>query len=245
MTEVYPDAEVIVDAAPSPGGLLRSSAELDKLFEALSLAQGEMTDPAKNKTADLGRGGKYSYADLADLLKIIRPVFSRHGLCLLQFPVNPHRGSVTIVTRIGHKSGQWIEGDLTLLVGDDKPQTLGSSITYSRRYSAAAAAGMSPDDDDDAPTAQAAVRPQQHLPSPSPPPRAASVHDAARAAFEAGVPKKRDDAYDPKNPVHVTWLDTQLVQRLIPADRCSQVRELMIGRPSADLDEAIRKVTGS
>lgn len=127
----------------------RTSPELASLFEALSLAQGEITDPAKNKSADLGRGGKYSYADLADLLKIIRPVFAKHGLCLLQFTINPHRGAVTIITRIGHKSGQWMESDLTLLVGDDKPQALGSMITYGRRYSVAGIAGISPDDDED------------------------------------------------------------------------------------------------
>ncbi len=128
---------------------LRTSPELASLFEALSMAQGEISDPAKNKVADLGRGGKYAYADLADLLQIIRPVFSKHGLCILQFVVNPHRGAVTIITRLGHKAGQWMESELTLLVADDKPQALGSMITYGRRYSVAGIAGISPDDDED------------------------------------------------------------------------------------------------
>lgn len=146
------------------GILIGQSPELDKLFEALSLAQGELTDPVKSKTADTGRSGKYSYADLADLLKIIRPVFQKHGLCLLQFSVNPHRGAVTIVTRIGHKSGQWMQSALTLAVADDKPQTLGSAITYGRRYAAGCVAGLSSEDDEDGQIAQNAGRQQQQQP---------------------------------------------------------------------------------
>lgn len=138
--------------------LVRQSAELDKLFTALSAAQGEMTDPAKDKVAVIksskGEYG-YKYSDLSDLLKIIRPVFSKHGLALLQLPVSTQRGGVTIVTRVCHAaSGQWIESDLTMALGDDRPQTLGSAITYGKRYTAGGVAGVSPGEDDDGHAAQ-------------------------------------------------------------------------------------------
>ncbi len=197
--------------------LVRSSTELGKLFEALSAAQGEMTDPAKNKTADLGRGGRYSYADLADLLKIIRPVFAKHGLCLLQFPVNPRRGEVTIVTRIGHKSGQWMESDLTMLVGDGKPQTIGSSVTYGRRYSAGAVAGMSPDDDEDGKLAQDAGAKQQ-------------AHEESAEGFQPG------------NPAHEAWLTKVCLAQKVPAAVVPRLREAMTGLPADAFDAILKRL---
>ncbi len=70
---------------------------------------------------------------------------------------------MTIISILGHKSGQWMRSQLTLLVADDKPQVLGSMITYGRRYSVAGLAGISPDDDEDgALGAEAANAPQQN-----------------------------------------------------------------------------------
>lgn len=138
---------------PIGGSPIRTSVLVDALSAALVEAHGEMEDPVKNKTASVKtRAGdvyEYTYADLADLLKIARPVLRRNGLALFQASTTPIRGAVVITTRIMHKSGQWIEFDLIMPVGDDKPQTLGSMITYGRRYAAGGALGVSPDADED------------------------------------------------------------------------------------------------
>lgn len=174
------------------------SAEVSELFAALAAAHGEMTDPPKNKVAKvpMKAGGTYTYkyADLADILKMARPVLSAHGLALLQFPVSKVYGAVHIITRIIHKSGQWLEvPPLILPVGDDKPQTLGSMITYGRRYAAAGPLGISPDEDEDGQLGQQAAGKssaqgpkQASKPAPSQPPKQQQPEqDASEAPYDA------------------------------------------------------------
>lgn len=234
---------------PIVTGLLRSSDNLGELFEALAKAQGELSDPAKTKTAKvpMKAGGNYSYkySDLADLLKIVRPVFAKHGLCLLQFPVNPHRGAVTIVTRIGHKSNQWIEGDLTLLVGDDKPQTLGSAITYGRRYSAGGAAGMSADEDEDGQTAQQAADapPKNSWQSrDKEPPQAAT---GARAAAETALktPLVKASIFNVNDDLMQKKVAAILKTMHVDEEHWQAVGDKLHGRPSTDLKAVIAEVT--
>ncbi len=140
---------------------MKTSEQLNELFDAMAQVQGALKDPGKEKTAkvSLKAGGDYSYkyADLSDILKIARPILAKNGISIIQSPTNEHAGAVTIITRLGHRSGQWIESALTLPVGDAKPQTLGSAITYGRRYAAAAILGLSPEEDDDAGLAQQAM----------------------------------------------------------------------------------------
>lgn len=143
----------------------RMSEQIDKLAEALAKAQGEMTHPQKNKVArvPMKNGGTYSYnyADLADAIDCIKAPFTKHGLSFVQIPFTPqhHEGglrgdAIGIVTLLLHSSGQWIEGILHMPVADNKPQTIGSAITYGRRYSLCPMAGIASDDDDDGNAAQ-------------------------------------------------------------------------------------------
>ncbi len=116
-----------------------------------------MKHPARTKTAKVPTksGGSYSYnyADLADVLDAVRGPFSENGLSVMQTAFSDGM-VVGVVTRIMHLSGQWIEGTLSLPCADTKPQTIGSAITYARRYSLSPMAGIASDDDDDASLAQ-------------------------------------------------------------------------------------------
>lgn len=233
----------------------RSSSNLAELFTALSLAQGELSDPPKNRTAEVGKYN-YKYSDLSDLLKIIRPVFSKHGMYLLQFATNARRGAVTVVTRICHSSGQWIESDLTIAVADDRPQTLGSAITYARRYSAAAAAGLSPEDDDDGKAAQEA-------PDKTTPPEKKSAWQSKRedgpaakagaaAAVAAAAPgiikdlekirEPKPRLYNPRNKPDVNWLYDKLDALNVPHDKRDVISAQMDGRPGSDLGSIVDRV---
>lgn len=208
--------------------VVRSSDALDELFKALSAAQAEITDPQKTKTAELvlKNGGKYSYryADLADLLKIIRPIFAKHGLCLIQFPANPHRGAVTVVSRLGHMSGQWMESELTMPVADDRPQTLGSAITYARRYSAGGIAGLSPDEDEDGQVAQSAATPK--------------TTKVTKVSHDPPL-QQQDAGFDPYNPKHEKWLIKELTGRSIPKDDWENIADKLRGKPSSALAEIL------
>jgi len=139
---------------------LRSSYQINELATALAKAQGLMKHPGKNKTAKvpMKAGGTYSYnyADLADCIDAVRGPFAANGLSFIQVPFN-EPGAVGILTRIMHSSGQWIEGTLFMPCPDSKPQSIGSAITYARRYALSPMAGFASDDDDDGNVAQGQV----------------------------------------------------------------------------------------
>ena len=55
---------------------------------------------------------------------------------------------MTVSTRLIHKSGEWVQTDLTLTAKDASPQAIGSAITYGRRYAVSALVGLAAEDDD-------------------------------------------------------------------------------------------------
>jgi hypothetical protein len=114
------------------------------LFAALALAQGEIENASKNAA---NPHFKSKYADLAEVLNTIRPVFAKHGLTLVQFPqFDGARASVE--TLIGHKDGGYVTSLASCVPAKSDAQGIGSATTYLRRYSAAAAAGIAQEDDD-------------------------------------------------------------------------------------------------
>src|SRR3990167_2815393 len=137
--------------------IMKTSENIDKLCEALAIAQGEYGPVKKNKENTYfknaqGKGSRYS--DLSAILEATRPALSKHGLSLVQAPVM-REGRAGAITRLMHKSGQWIEIELLLKPNADTSQAVGSSVTYAKRYSAASILGCDVDDDDDG---EAAVR---------------------------------------------------------------------------------------
>jgi hypothetical protein len=56
--------------------------------------------------------------------------------------------TVSVETRLVHKSGQWVSTTISCSVPDGKATTIGSAVTYLRRYSLAAMTSIAPDDDD-------------------------------------------------------------------------------------------------
>lgn len=141
---------------------LRMSSEIDKIAGALAKAQGVMKHPKKNKTAvvPLKTGGSYSYdyTDLADVLDALRGPFSDNGIAMVQVPyvdrMTFDSTCIGVVTLLMHESGQWIEGSLSMPVTDAKPQSIGSIITYLRRYMAGPMGGIASDVDDDGSAAE-------------------------------------------------------------------------------------------
>ncbi len=126
--------------------MIKTSEELKDLATALAKAQGELSDAEKSSSNPFF---KSKYADLAEVLGQIRPIFSKHELSIVQFPHQEEDGHVSVTTRLMHSSGQWMEDDLTMPVqGKNIAQDSGSVITYMRRYAAAAVAGIAQVDSD-------------------------------------------------------------------------------------------------
>lgn len=103
------------------------------------------------------------YTSLDHMIDETKPILSKHGLTVLQFPGGDGE-RVTVRTMVLHNSGEWIESEpLTLKPVKFDPQGAGSAITYARRYSYAAALSLSLGDDDDGNSAsqQPTTKPSQ------------------------------------------------------------------------------------
>jgi hypothetical protein len=124
------------------------SEAINELAGALAKAQGEFPPIIKAKSAQITATRVYHYADLADILAVVRPVLSKHGLAIVQAP----EGAI-METAILHSSGQW-KSSAYPLTRRDKPQEMGSEITYARRYALCSMLGLAGEDDDDGKSAQ-------------------------------------------------------------------------------------------
>lgn len=131
------------------------SAEIGNIQTALIDAQYEMEGVHKGANNPFF---KSKYADLVSVLGVIRPIWAKHGLGFMQFP-SGDGNSAGVLTRVMHKSGEWIEYEYSLPLAKKDPQAAGSAITYARRYSLMSIAGL-PAIDDDAETAMLRVQPK-------------------------------------------------------------------------------------
>ena len=122
---------------------MKSDSIVD-LANALSLAQGEFKAALKDASNPFF---KTKYADLNSVLEVAKPVLAKRGLSLIQIPTT-EGPKVTLTTIILHSSGEYVAGDLAMLAKDSTPQSIGSAITYARRYGASSMLGISTEDDD-------------------------------------------------------------------------------------------------
>ena len=123
---------------------MRQSESIAALAPALVAAQAEVENATKNAS---NPHFKSRYADLAEIIDTVKPVFTKHGLAVLQLP-GLEDGHATVETMLVHKSGEWIAGVSGAPLQKADPQGVGSAITYLRRYSLAALAGIAQEDDD-------------------------------------------------------------------------------------------------
>jgi hypothetical protein len=130
---------------------MRQSEQINELAEALALAQAKMVNPVKNQKAETGKFG-YQYIDLAAVIDAIREPLTANGLSFVQVP-SVADNYLHIVTRLMHKSGQWIEGTYPACPLGLDPQRTGSAVTYAKRYSISALIGLAAEQDDDGATA--------------------------------------------------------------------------------------------
>lgn len=121
--------------------------ELNEIALALSKLQGEVLNATKDK-----QGYNYSYADLAQILEIARPLMAKNGLSLTQMPTTSTDGKIGLTSLLMHTSGQNIQSFYELPIEAaakmSTAQACGSVITYMRRYALAAILGIAQTDED-------------------------------------------------------------------------------------------------
>ena len=117
------------------------SEQINELATALAKAQGAITPAIKDSNNPFF---KSQYADLASVWDACRKPLSENGLSVVQ----TIDGNDKLETTLLHSSGQFISSTLSIVAKDQTSQSIGSAITYARRYALSAIIGICPDDDD-------------------------------------------------------------------------------------------------
>jgi len=132
------------------------SEQIDLLAAAWVSASGEMHDLAKTQKANVGQYA-YSYATLADLNEMARPILAKHGLVITQTAATVG-DDVAISTTMLHKSGQFVTASPITMPMGKTAQATGSAVTYGRRYALMTFLGIATEDDDGASAAPRTTR---------------------------------------------------------------------------------------
>ena len=124
------------------------SAEINEIAAALSEFQGGVEQPKLEKEVKVktktGRDYSFKYADLSACVKAAAPALKANGLSVTQIVF-----AGKLITLLTHKSSQWFRSELYLPGQSGDYQSLGSAITYLKRYSYCAILGLVADTDDD------------------------------------------------------------------------------------------------
>jgi len=149
------------------------------LADALAAAQLEMPDPTKTKK-NPGIGNRY--AGLDDVLRVARPVLSRHGIALAQYVDVLDNGMTVLVTRLWVGDGQGtneLRGRFPLVLDDslfdekerkrtNRLQRQGIVLSYYKRYALEAILAVAATEDTDGDTGREETRPKSAPPAEHP-----------------------------------------------------------------------------
>lgn len=124
--------------------MIDTSKATAELFAAIAEAQGEVENASKSSA---NPHFKSKYADLAEVLNTVRPVFASKGLSLVQ-STGYADGQVHVHTVVAHKTGGLISSTASCVPAKSDAQGIGAATTYLRRYSLAAMCGIAQEDDD-------------------------------------------------------------------------------------------------
>lgn len=143
-------AQAIANRAAS-GGIPELAAAYVAAWGELPVGvQKDATNPAFHS----------DYATLEAHLNLIKPVFKKHGLAILQSPGLITDGNMALTTILLHKSGQSIAITSQVPLGGKlTAQSMGSGATYGSRYVLRGIGGLAATDDDGEAASQSAQKP--------------------------------------------------------------------------------------
>jgi phage terminase large subunit-like protein len=144
--------EGFAEFVPEPGsamiGSVRHSQRIGNIASALAAAQLEFLPIYKENENPAFRS---KYADLATVIAATQKALAKQGLVVIQSPTTKGK-DLTLTSMLVHSSGEWLSSDLTMpatMRDGFTAQTIGSAVTYSRRYALQALIGVSADVDED------------------------------------------------------------------------------------------------
>nr|DAQ33628.1 MAG TPA: ERF superfamily protein [Caudoviricetes sp.] len=164
---------------------LQTSDSIVNLAKALVDTQRELKQPFKDAN---NPAFKSQYVPLESVTESITKTATKYGLAFSQFATTDAEQNVSITTVIFHESGEFIQYPaLTLKPSKQRvvidteyvngkrvniysneitPQSIGSCITYGKRYSLSAIFGITSDKDDDGNEASGVTHNGQQQPTP-------------------------------------------------------------------------------
>jgi len=130
------------------GPQMNKSENISELAEAFSKFQGELVDAERKTRSHSGK-----YAKLEDIFSIIRPLLSKQGLSFTQIAHSTSAKEMTVDTTIMHKSGQFLNGTMTIDVPPaagkaNSLQQIGVVLSYVKRYAIMGICGICQKDED-------------------------------------------------------------------------------------------------
>jgi hypothetical protein len=115
--------------------------------QAFLAAQTEMPNLKKSSS---NPHFKSKFADFVELTDKVRPVLNKHGLYFTHTVGNDESDRIVVTCFLIHaESNQQITSSVSWRPEKDTAQSIGSLITYMKRYTLQALCGVSADDEDD------------------------------------------------------------------------------------------------
>lgn len=172
------DAELIVGLGAPNTHIPKLAAALAKVQSALRPVKRESQNPYFNST----------YADLAAVWESVRKPLADNALALIQLPMPTDGMTVRLLTVLVHESGEYVASEIVMKPRDGTPQSVGSCLTYARRYALCAILGVtSEDEDDDGNAAQPKNATPQRKANPGPAGKQATSPAPAGSGSAAAV----------------------------------------------------------
>ena len=209
---------------------VQTSDTIAELAKALTKAQAEFGDIIKNHTAKVG-SYQYKYATLTDVLGAVREPLAKHGLAVLQPMCWNERPF--LVTRLVHTSGEWIESVYPLSTYD-RPQEMGSAITYARRYALTSLLSIAADDDDGQAAQTAEKKPRKATKAAPQSVKQEAAPDEREESSPASADTVRKEWYAAGKAVGVP--DDDLMAFMKAKHKVQKTSELTIEQMREDID---------
>jgi hypothetical protein len=126
---------------------MRTSETLSELTKSMINLQKELPTIGRDK-----KGYNYFYVTLDNIIETTKPLLCKNNLLVIQ-SISEKENGVSIVTRLQHATGEFIEDSFSLpkteLQKGNNVQMLGASITYGKRYALGALFNIATEEDTD------------------------------------------------------------------------------------------------
>jgi hypothetical protein len=125
---------------------MKTSEQINELAAAMAAAQKSVKHAKKEA---FNPHFKSKYANLANVVDACRDALAANGLSFMHGVESEDGATITVTCRVLHKSGQWAECSMAMKPGKADAQSLGSALSYGRRYTLSSMVGIATEEEDD------------------------------------------------------------------------------------------------